>query len=168
MFDWIAQELTTRTAGIIIGLILGALVTWIIARWRRIQEHRKILAGDARDTIVLEHHIVETTESGGGRRPATLRIRAVGQGQLNHVVPNTHLAGELRSRASRVTAQDTLISMAGAEGSFLLETLTGFVCDRVTNAPFEHDLYTLSTTSISWPPAASRAKWPIISRSLSS
>ena len=34
--------------------------------------------------------------------------------------------------------------MEGAEGSFLLETLTGFVCDRVANAPFEHDLFVMA------------------------
>jgi hypothetical protein len=34
--------------------------------------------------------------------------------------------------------------MTGAEGSYLLETLTGFVCDRTANASFEHDLYVLA------------------------
>jgi hypothetical protein len=31
--------------------------------------------------------------------------------------------------------------MNDAEGSYLLEALTSFVCDRVANGPFEHDLY---------------------------
>jgi hypothetical protein len=43
-----------------------------------------------------------------------------------------------------VTTLDTLISMHDAEGSYLLETLTNFVCDRVANAPFEHDLYVMA------------------------
>jgi hypothetical protein len=34
--------------------------------------------------------------------------------------------------------------MEGAEGSYLLETLTNFLCDRVANAPFEHDLYVMA------------------------
>jgi hypothetical protein len=34
--------------------------------------------------------------------------------------------------------------MDGAEGSFLLETLTNFIGDRVGNAPFEHDLYAMA------------------------
>src|SRR5208282_6595533 len=59
-------------------------------------------------------------------------------------VPNGHLATELLRRAFRVTPLDTLISMAGAEGSYLLETLTNFVCDRVANAPFQHDLYVMA------------------------
>ena len=36
------------------------------------------------------------------------------------------------------------ISMEGAEGSYLLETLTNFVCDRVANGPFGHDLYVMA------------------------
>jgi hypothetical protein len=63
---------------------------------------------------------------------------------LHRVVPNGHLASELLRRAFRVTARDPLISMEGAEGSYLLETLTNFVCDRVANAPFEHDLYVMA------------------------
>jgi hypothetical protein len=34
--------------------------------------------------------------------------------------------------------------MEGKEGSYLLETLTNFVCDRVANAAFEHDLYVMA------------------------
>jgi hypothetical protein len=34
--------------------------------------------------------------------------------------------------------------MEDAEGTFLLETLTNFVCDRVANEPFEHDLYVMA------------------------
>lgn len=34
--------------------------------------------------------------------------------------------------------------MDGAEGSYLLETLTNFVGDQVANAPFERDLYVIA------------------------
>jgi hypothetical protein len=34
--------------------------------------------------------------------------------------------------------------MEGAEGSYLLETLTDFVCQHASNAPFEHDLYVMA------------------------
>jgi hypothetical protein len=34
--------------------------------------------------------------------------------------------------------------MEGSAGSFLLETLTGFVGDRVGNRDFEHDLYVMA------------------------
>jgi hypothetical protein len=140
IIDWIVDKLSGHGANVLIGLVIGAVVTWLIARWRRIQERRKILQGDARDTVVIEHHIIET-DSG---RPARLRIRCLGQAELRNVVPNGHLAGELRHRAFQVTPLDTLISMEGAEGSFLLETLTGFVCDRTGSPPFDHDLFVLA------------------------
>ena len=76
--------------------------------------------------------------------PAALRIRALGQSELSRVVPNGHLAAEFLDRAWAVTARHTMISMEGAEGSYLLETLTGFVGDRVGNQGFEHDLYVMA------------------------
>src|SRR5262249_37497837 len=118
---------------------------------RRMRQRRSILRGDARDTVVIEHHIVETTEvldpeHEGTKRtvPSVLRIRALGQSELTRVVPNGHLAVEFLARAWKATALQTLISMEGAEGSFLLETLTGFVGDRVGNQGFEHDLYVMA------------------------
>src|SRR5262245_26452431 len=105
------------------------------------RERRRILLGDARDTVVINQHLLDRPPGGG---PPVLRIRALGQGQLRHVVPNGHLAIILRERAEAVTAHDTLISMEGAEGSYLLETLTGFVCDRVANAPFDHELFVMA------------------------
>jgi hypothetical protein len=148
-FD-IFGELTGKGAAAVFGIIVGTAVTWMIARWRRMQDRASILRGDARDTVVIHQHLVETAEvpAAGGvgktRIPKSLRMRSVGQGQLRHVVPNGHLASVLRERSLKATPLDTLISMDGAEGSFLLETLTNFVCDRVANSPFDHDLYVMA------------------------
>jgi hypothetical protein len=142
------KELQGRGLGVVLGLIAGSLITGLIAYWRRRQERRRILLGDARDTVVIHHHLVDSAEvadaAGRARAPTTLRVRCIGQGQLRHVVPNGHLASVLLHRARKVTQRDTLISMEGGEGSYLLETLTNFVCDRVANAPFEHDLYVMA------------------------
>ena len=142
------DELRGRGLGTMIGLILGGLITWGFTHWRRIKDRRSIQRGDARDTIVINQHIVESvSEPSGGetrKKAGVLRIRALGQGELKQVVPNGHLAAILQQRAVQVTSSDTLISMKGAEGSYLLETLTGFVCDRTANAPFEHDLYVMA------------------------
>jgi hypothetical protein len=115
------------------------------------RERRSILRGDARDTVAIEHHIVERTEMPDPAHPgqtcmvpSALRIRALGQSALSEVVPNGHLAAEFLNRAWNASAEQTLISMEGAEGSFLLETLTGFVCDRIGTAAFEHDLYVMA------------------------
>lgn len=143
------DELRGRGLTVVLGMLLGGLVAWLIARWRRMREHRSILHGDARDTVVIHQHIVDTLEiaaPGAGKRriPASMRIRSIGQAPLRLVVPNGLLAEALEQRAWQVTSRDTLISMEGSEGSYLLETLTNFVCDRVANEPFEHDLYVMA------------------------
>jgi hypothetical protein len=145
MMGNIIEELSGKGLGVVFGLVLGALIGWFYERWKRYRERLSILKGDARDTVVITHHLVEATnEPDGNKIPAVLRMRSLGQAELHRVVPNGHLASELLHRAFQVTARDTLISMEGAEGSYLLETLTNFVCDRVANAPFEHDLYVMA------------------------
>jgi len=129
---------------VVLGLILGGLLTWLAGYWRRYQQRKSVIEGDARDTVVIHHHLIERTASADGTSKAILRIRTMGQSELDRVVPNGHLAAVLLKRAFEVTPKETLISMEGAEGSFLLETLTNFVCDRTKNAPFEHDLYVMA------------------------
>jgi hypothetical protein len=141
------DELSRHGLMAAIGMLCGGLLTWLGTRLRRRRERLSILRGDARDTIVIHQHIVTFADApgGGGKKVAsTLRVRTLGQAELSRVVPNGHLSAELSRRAFRVTPKDTLISMEGAEGSFLLETLTNFICDRVANAPFEHDLYAMA------------------------
>jgi hypothetical protein len=146
MFDWLVGELGGRGVGVILGLIIGGLITWLFGRWRRFRERQSILCGDARDTVVIHQHVVEPAPRDGEETsaPGALRIRTVGQAELGSVVPNGHLAAVLLRRAFEVTSRNTLISMEGAEGSYLLETLTNFVCDRVANARFERDLYVMA------------------------
>jgi hypothetical protein len=150
MFGTLLEELGGRGAGMLLGLVVGAVTTWFVAQWRRRRERRSILRGDARDTVVIALHLVEPTDlpategAPGGRAPGVLRIRSLGQGELSRVVPNGHLAAVLLRRAIDVTPQNTLISMDGAEGSYLLETLTNFVCDRTGGGPFEHDLFVMA------------------------
>jgi hypothetical protein len=145
MFDWLVGELGGRGIGVVLGLVIGGLITWLVGRWRRYRERRSILRGDARDAVVIHQHVVERGEPAGGSPvPGVLRIRTVGQAELATVVPNGHLAAVLSRRAFEVTPRNTLISMTGAEGSYLLETLTNFVCDRVANGVFERDLYVMA------------------------
>jgi hypothetical protein len=147
----ILEEMYGRGAGTIVGIIIGGAVTWSLARWQRMRERQKVLRGDARDTVVIHHHLIETTEftdpqdpTKKRRLPTVMRIRSLGQGPLSRVVPNIHLSDVFLARANQVTLRDTLISMDGAEGSYLLETLTGYVCDRIANTPFEHDYYVMA------------------------
>lgn len=139
------HEFTGRGLTAVLGVVIGAVSAWLYGRWKRYKQRQSILNGDARDTVVVEHHLVESAMDIDGKRyPAALRMRSLGQDQLERVVPNGHLAAELLHRAWQVTPRQTLISMEGAEGSYLLETLTNFVCDRVANASPEHDLYVMA------------------------
>jgi hypothetical protein len=141
MWTDILTELSGKGLGVVFGLVLGAIGTWIYGKWKRYHEHQSILRGDARETVVIHHHLVEPAAQ---NTPAKLRVRSLGQAELVSVVPNGHLASEFHRRAFQVTQRDTLISMEGAEGSYLLETLTNFVCDRVAHSSFEHDLYVMA------------------------
>lgn len=146
--DW-SDEVSGRSLGAVVGFIVGSSLTWLLARWRRYRAKRSIIRGDARDTVIIAQHLVESAlQPGPDGKPIQvakcLRIRSVGQAPLDRVIPNGHLAAVFLRRAWRVTAHDTLISMTGAEGSYLLETLMNFVCDRVVNSPFQHDLWVMA------------------------
>src|SRR5689334_19216627 len=129
MLHAILDQLGDRGLSVLLGLLIGGFATWLFARYKRYQERRSILSGDARDTIVIHQHLVTSADSGGQRQAKSLRIRSLGQGLIHRVVPNGHLAAVLQDRAAGVTPRDTLIAMDGAEGSYLLETLMNFVCD---------------------------------------
>src|SRR5262245_35446244 len=146
MFDKLSDELGTRGVSTAFGVLLGGAIGWCLARWKRHRERVNIFAGDARDTVVIQQHMVQSVadpDMPGGRRATSLRIRSPGQARVDQVVPNSHLALVLTKRAGEVSPLNPLISMAGPEGSFLLETLTGFVGDRVRLSPFEHDSYVM-------------------------
>ncbi|MDB5335405.1 MAG: hypothetical protein JWN70_1024 [Planctomycetaceae bacterium] len=150
MWNTLVRECSGRGATMLIGMFMGTLVTALLAWLKRRHERHSIMTGDARDTVVIAQHVIESVEvvSADGshviRRPVRVRVRALGQSELERVVPNGHLAHELLKRAQQVSTRHTLISMDGAEGSYLLESLTNFVCDRVANAPFKHDLYIMA------------------------
>jgi hypothetical protein len=150
MWAELLDELRGRGAGVVIWMLIGTIGTGIVAIRKRRTERRNILHGDARDTVVIAQHVIESedvpaTDTQPSHRQATrMRIRSLGQAPLESVIPNGHLASELIKRAHRVSARNTLIAMDGAEGSYLLESLTNFICDRVANHPFAHDLYVMA------------------------
>ena len=142
------DEVGGRGVGVLLGMLIGSITAWVLARRRRMMERKLVLDGDARDTVVIHLHVIEQcsfqTADGQVEQRQVLRIRTLGQSELSRVVPNGHLASILLRRAHLVTPHDPLISMAGPEGSYLLESLTNFVCDRSSNGPFPHDVYVMT------------------------
>lgn len=139
------HDFAGRSLAGVLGMLLGSIIAFLTARWRRHRQHQELLRGNAQETIVIEHHLVETALGPDGEKiPATLRLRSLGQAQIEQVIPNGYLATELLQRSLRVTPRQTLISMDGAEGSYLLETLTSFVGGSVSGATGEHDSYVLA------------------------
>ena len=57
MFDFITRELGGRGVGTLLAFLLGGLVSWCLGLWRRRSQRQSILRGDARDTVVIEHHM---------------------------------------------------------------------------------------------------------------
>jgi hypothetical protein len=64
MWAEILLELRGRGAGVVVGMLLGMLFTAIVAVLKRRAERRNVMLGDARDTVVIAQHIVETDERG--------------------------------------------------------------------------------------------------------
>lgn len=62
MLATFVEELGGRGTSVMLGLILGSLATWLASRWRRLREKLSILSGDARDTVVIALHLVDSTE----------------------------------------------------------------------------------------------------------
>ena len=93
------HEASGRSLGVLVGMLVGTLITAYIARRRQMRERQRILDGDARDTVVIHQHILDSVaqvdSSGVTRTVKVLRVRTLGQSELNRVVPNGHLAGIL-------------------------------------------------------------------------
>ena len=59
MWDAFTREAGGRGTASLVAFVLGWISGRLLARWRRMRQRRLILRGDARDTVIIEHHIVE-------------------------------------------------------------------------------------------------------------
>jgi hypothetical protein len=59
VLDKLLNELSGRGLGVVIGLVAGGLITLLVSRWRRHRQRQSVMRGDARDTVVIHHHLVE-------------------------------------------------------------------------------------------------------------
>lgn len=117
MLDRLLGELSGRGFGVILGLLAGGLITWSVGQWRRYRQRQSILHGDARDTIVIHQHIIEPAAPKDGVEAnglGVLRVRAVGQAELDRVVP--HIRHQLCTAGTEVRAarRRSIIALSGS------------------------------------------------------
>src|SRR5439155_26167726 len=55
----ILEQLGGHGASAVLGLVFGSVIAWLLGRWKRRQERRSILLGDARDTVVIQYHLLD-------------------------------------------------------------------------------------------------------------
>src|SRR5438093_9376807 len=73
VYDFFARELSGRGAATLLAFLLGGLASWALGRWRRMRQRQSILRGDARDTVVIEHHLIEVADAPGPEQPGQTR-----------------------------------------------------------------------------------------------
>src|SRR4051812_38084893 len=69
MWDVFTRELGGRGTASLVAFVLGWVSGRLLARWRRMRQRRLILKGDARDTVVIEHHFVEAASGPDPENP---------------------------------------------------------------------------------------------------
>jgi len=120
--------------------LLGLVIGWLLGRWRRYRQLRRVTGGDAREVMAVEQILVK--EQGDGR--VTMRIRSCGAAPLHSVLPNPVAHDAFLQRAEATMSTDPLISMKDAIGSYLLYLLTPWVCGMCRGGPFPHDVWVMA------------------------
>jgi hypothetical protein len=125
------------------GLLLalfGLIVGWLLGRWRRYRQLRRISGGDARELLAVEQTLVK--EHADGR--VTMRIRAHGAAPLQSVMPNPVAHDTFLERALATTPTAPLLSLKDALGSYLLYLLTPWVCGVTRSGALPHDVWVMA------------------------
>ncbi len=65
LFADLLDELSGKGLSAVLGLILGGIIAWVVGYWCRRHLRHKVLRGDARDTVVIHHHLIETESATG-------------------------------------------------------------------------------------------------------
>jgi len=125
--------------GILLTL-LGLIIGWILGRWRRYRQMRRVYGGDAREVVAIEQILIK--EQADGR--VTMRIRSVGSAHMQTVLPNQVAHDALLKRAKATTTLNPLIDLKDQMGSYLLYLLTPWVCGMTRQGAFAHDMWVMA------------------------
>jgi hypothetical protein len=134
--NWRQNHLLQGLALTLLGVILG----WMFAWWRRHRMLRQIEAGSAREMVAIEQILIKDYPDGR----TTMRIRACAAGPLRSVLVNPVAHDAFLARAEATTPTNTLISMQDRMGSYLLYLLTPWVCGMTRQGRFPHALWVMA------------------------
>jgi hypothetical protein len=134
--EWLELHFVQALLLTLAGVVLG----WLLGRWRRYRQWRRVAHGDAREVIAIEQMLV--SEQPDGR--VTMRIRSLGAAPLERVLPNPAAHDAFLHRARATLSTNPLISMRDNVGSYLLYLLTPWVCGLCRSGPFPHDEWVMA------------------------
>ena len=124
-------------------VVLGAVGSWIAGYYRRWRAQQKINQGDARlDQITIEQIIFQRAHGA-----VHMRIRSCGCGPFDRVLQNVQARAIFGNRIESTTLENSIISMDGREGSFLLHQLQHWVCGLLGQLPFPHEIWLMAPVS---------------------
>ena len=125
--------------GILLTL-LGLVIGWILGRWRRFRQMRRVYGGDAREVVAIEQMLIK--DHADGR--VTMRIRSCGSAHMQTVLSNQVAHDALLKRAQATTPTNPLIDLKDQMGSYLLYLLTPWVCGMTRQGSFPHDIWVMA------------------------
>ncbi len=132
-----AERILASTALVIIGGMLG----WLGHRWKHHRLHMQIMRGDARDVATIEKILIDIDPEGRD----TLRIRTCGRDPLEQIFPNPAAREAFHERLAATSSVDPLVNKEGRMGSYLLQELAIWVCGKVGEGEFPHDIWVMAT-----------------------
>jgi hypothetical protein len=123
--------------------LLGVVIGWVLAWWRRYRLHQQVRGGDAREVVAIEQILIADQADG----QVTMRVRSCGSAPLQTVLPNPVSYDAFLERARATTYLNPLISMNDQMGSYLLYLLTPWVCGMVRHGNYPHDTWVMAPIS---------------------
>jgi hypothetical protein len=125
--------------GILLALS-GLVIGWILGRWRRYRQMRRIYGGDAREVVAIEQILIKDHADG----QVTMRIRSSGSAGMQAVLSNQVAHDALLKRAKATTPTNPIIDLRDQMGSYLLYLLTPWVCGMTRHGSFPHDIWVMA------------------------
>ena len=138
---FLASPTAERILASLLLVVVGGFLGWVGHRWRHFRSQQQIMQGDAREVATIEKVILERDQAGR----IDLRIRTCGRDPVEQIFPNPAAREEFHTRSMQTTSTQPLVNKEGKMGSYLLQELAIWVCDKVGEEPFPHDVWIMAS-----------------------